>query len=178
MAALSNFIAGGGVPEYLEYSWLSPLSAAAHQVARNTIVTLSCTHELFDTKDNGTLNNHQITLNPGTYYFEATVPFISDSNGRVSLTIGLYSVTENRWYQRGRGSHTSDGQFVAMEARVNGQFVIAVPTTFRLQGIGYSNSGSFSIISGTGLATDFSGMSNLGDSTTDQRNTIKFWKLK
>jgi hypothetical protein len=155
------------VPEYIEFAWLTAPNAAAQAISANTITTLTLDTEVADT---GGLvsapSSNQFTLPAGTYYFEAQTNYNNNLGNYNSGILALYNVTDSTYVSR---SNKFDGTKYSTGIKNNGQFVIAAAKTLELR-LATANASN---ISSTGF-TAFT----LSTAGTDQRTTIKLWKLK
>lgn len=162
---LSNYLLSGGVKPYLEYAWVTAPNAAKQVISGNTIQALTIDTEVADTGNNGSISGNQITLNSGTYYFEAeTVGYETGTANATQVIMSLYNVTSGAYITR---QLVNKGNFsYLIDATINGQFTISVNSTFELRILNY-----FGITIGT------LNNSTLTTAGADQRTTIKLWKL-
>lgn len=158
------------VPEYIEFGWVTAPNAAGQSITANTITTLTLDTEVSDT---GNLvsapSSNQFTLPAGTYYFDVSAPLGSTSSGATGL-VGLYNATASAWVSRERFS-VSNYALQATLTHVTGQFVITGNTMFDVRAVisvaGRNGNGALAM-------TDMT----LATAGTDQRTTIKLWRLK
>jgi hypothetical protein len=155
------------VPEYIEFAWLTAPNAAAQAISANTITTLTLDTEVADT---GGLvsapSSNQFTLPAGTYYFEANTTCTSLS-AYVTSILGLYNVSASSYVTRSNKS--TENFLYSQMIEMNGQFVIAESQVFDLR---VATNVAANIQSGGHVAF------TLSTAGTDQRTTIKLWKLK
>jgi hypothetical protein len=161
---LSNYLLSGGVKPYLEYAWVCAPNTAKQVITANTIQALTIDTEVADTGNNGSISGNQITLNSGTYYFEAsTCGYETATTNFMQVILGLYN-TSGSYVTRRLGNQGNISY--AIDATINGQFTISATSTFELRILSY-----FGITIGT--LTN----STLTTANADQRTTIKLWKL-
>jgi hypothetical protein len=155
------------VPEYIEFAWLTAPNAAAQAISANTITTLTLDTEVADT---GGLvsapSSNQFTLPAGTYYYEAQTHYKLSSNNLESGILALYNVTDSTYVSC---SNNFAGGERGSNIQNNGQLVIAAAKTFELR-LAVANSSNI-------ISTDETAFT-LSTAGTDQRTTIKLWKLK
>lgn len=162
---LSNYILNGGARPYLEYGWVCAPNTAKQVITANTIQALTIDTEVADTGNNGSISGNQITLNAGTYYFEAsTCGYDTGTVNAIQVILGLYNTSSGSYVTRKLGNQGNISW--AIDATINGQFTISATSTFELRILSY-----FGITIGT--LTN----STLTTANADQRTTIKLWKL-
>jgi len=164
---LSSLI-GGGVKPYLEFGWVCPLSAAGQPILANTVTTLSCNTKVTDTGGYGAINNsNQITLSAGTYYYKVNCRFGSTTGEVAAGSLSLYNVSTNQYVTTKPLITLPNGAY----SDFDGQITTTALSTFDIRtgsrGYTYSNTG-----------WDYSyGPGTVGIANSDQRTTIKLWKL-
>jgi hypothetical protein len=168
---LSNYLLSGGVKPYLEYGWVCAPNTAGQAITANTITTLTIDTEVADTGNNGSIFGNQITLNSGTYYYEIYVPLTSVNSNYNALIVGLRKnpSTSPEFISR-KGFQGYANTFP--DKTLSGQFTINTSTVFDITAITTWDVGS-SVIRTTAALTPFT----LSTAGTDQRTTIKLWKL-
>lgn len=157
------------VPEYIEFGWVTAPDANGQSISANTITTLTLDTEVADT---GALvsapTSNQFTIPSGTYYFDVSAPLGASAQAVVGF-IGLYNVTGSAWISRERFATTNYAQQM-MLSHLIGQFKISASTTFDVRCVlsvaGNNGRGSLNM-------TDMT----LNTASTDQRTTVKLWKL-
>lgn len=160
----------GQVPDYLEYAWVVAPNAAAQSITANTVTTLTIDTEVADYGNHGSIAGNQITLAPGTYYFEAYTNAAPASNVSVTSCLSLYNVTAASYISRSATQSVSvaSGTFIE-RIYVNGQFVINATSAFDLRLIANG---------ATTIKESPQGVSfTLSTAGTSQRTTLKLWKL-
>jgi hypothetical protein len=154
------------VPEYIEFAWVTAPNAAAQAISANTITTLTLDTEVADT---GGLvsapSSNQFTLPAGTYYYEAQTHYAHSFEYKSGL-LALYNVTDSTYVSC---SNNFAGGERGSNIQNNGQLVIAAAKTFELR-LAVANSSNI-------ISTDETAFT-LSTAGTDQRTTIKLWKLK
>jgi len=162
---LSNYLLSGGVKPYLEYGWVTAPNAARQSITANTITTLTIDTEVADTGNNGSISGNQITLNSGTYYFEAeTSGYETGQSIAAQAIMSLFNVTSGAYITRQLGN--KGNILYLIDATINGQFTISINSTFELR-----------ILGGHGITIGTLYNSTLTTAGADQRTTIKLWKL-
>lgn len=161
---LSNYLLSGGVKPYLEYAWVCAPVTAGQQIPANTIQALTIDTEVYDTGNNGSIASNQITLNAGTYYFEAFAP--NSSNLYTIQTLGLYNISDSKYETRQNYGYGGYGGTIPLK----GQISFSSSKVFELR-----------LVAGVGTTTIGAAVNQtMGTNTTagaDQRTTIKLWKL-
>ncbi len=169
---LSSIITG--VPEYIEYGWVTAPNAAGQSIAANTITTLTIDTAVSATAIAGTYSSiasNQITLSAGTYYFEASVSTRQTSSYSGSGLLSLYNTSDSSYITRGRIWDSYAGQPYSAFGTIKGQFAITSQKTFDLRIL---TTLACTIDNG---AAGFA-LSTLSTAGADQRTTMKLWKLK
>jgi hypothetical protein len=166
---LSNYLLSGGVKPYLEYGWVCAPNAGAQSLTNNTISALTIDTEVADTGNNGSISGNQITLNAGTYYFEANVRLQSTNGDWITSIFSLYNVTDSSYVTR---TEEHFGLNLAIASILKGQFTISSSKSFELRILPFAATGTPIVKSGSYYA----GFSN-STAGADQRTTIKLWKL-
>lgn len=157
-----------GAFPYLEYGWVCAPNAAGQTITPNTITTLTIDTEISDTGNNGSIASNQITLNAGTYFFEAFLNHFSDASQTAGI-FSLYNVTDSVYITR-NFSPSSVGQ--TTNHRLTGQFTIATSKVFDLRFLCEVSTGTIQVRSGS-----FNNTLTLATAGADQRTTLKLWKL-
>lgn len=166
----TNIMNNLGNYPYLEYAWVTAPNAAGQSIAANTITTLTLNTEVFDTGSFGNISGNQITLNAGTYQFEANT-HADSANSAVggSGTLALYN-TSNSVYVT-RGSSQSGGTDSCDHVILKGQFTITEARAFDLRY--YNIRSDVSIRNASNNAAN----STITTANAEQRTTIKLWKV-
>lgn len=160
---------------YLEYAWTCPASQGPQTLVKSTITTLwidtliANSHNLPGTGVAG----YTITLPAGTYSFEIYVPILLDrSNDNANANInpnfifGLKNTTTQSIVSRKNSAPASDSNSEStMDNTITGRFTITYSCNFIVEGVCTNRAYIGSMIGFSGAAG------------TDQRTTIKFWKL-
>lgn len=170
---LSSIITG--VPEYIEYGWVTAPNAAGQSIAANTITTLTIDTAVSATAIAGTYSSiasNQITLSAGTYYFEASVSTRQNSYATVgSGLLSLYNISDSSYITRGRIWDNYAGYPYSSYGTIKGQFAITSQKIFALRIL---TTLACTVDNGASDAA----LSTLSTAGADQRTTIKLWKLK
>lgn len=169
---LSNYLLSGGVKPYLEYGWVTAPNAAAQSITNNTITTLTIDTEIVDTGNNGSISGNQITLNAGTYYFEANAPIVTNAGAYMNYIFSLRKNVTTTPAIISSISNTSNAAPNSV-AVLKGQFTISVSSVFDLTVICNAGSGSLS----NGATAQYFTPFTVSTAGADQRTTIKLWKL-
>jgi hypothetical protein len=169
---LSSIITG--VPEYIEYGWVTAPNAAGQSIAANTITTLTINTAVSATAIAGTYSsiaNNQITLSAGTYYFEASVSTRIGASANGSGLLSLYNTSDSSYITRGRIWDNYAGCPYSAFGTIKGQFAITSQKIFDLRIL---TTLACTVDNGASEAA----LSTLSTAGADQRTTIKLWKLK
>lgn len=170
---LSSIITG--VPEYIEFGWVTAPNAAGQSITSGTITTLTLTTEVADT---GNLvsapSSNQFTLPAGTYYYEANTRYQSGAT-LVASTFSLYNETDGVYVTRsGQATGGGHNNSRAVCPHINGQMTIAASKAFSLRLLlTQSGGGAVTVSNGDGGTEHGNSTAN-----ADQRTTIKLWKLR
>jgi hypothetical protein len=169
---LSNYLLSGGVKPYLEYGWVTAPNATAQTITNNTITTLTIDTEIVDTGNNGSISGNQITLAAGTYYFEANAPIVTSNGAYYSYILSLRNnvTTTPIIISSVSNSLLSASNGITV---LKGQFTILASSVFDLTLICATSSGSTL----NGVTAQYVTPFTLSTAGTDQRTTIKLWKL-
>jgi hypothetical protein len=164
-------ITGGGVNPYLEYAVVCPASATNQTIPQNTVTTLTLDTEVTDTGGYGLLSNNRLSLSAGTYYFEANVfaHGFGGQNGN-GANFGLYNITSGNYVTRCYPVSYVQGQCATLFLK--GQMTLSTAATFDLRIWANGNGGA-----DIGGAVTNDNISSISGAGTDQRTTIKLWKL-
>ena len=152
---------GGGYTDYLCYSWRTAPNAATQSITNNTITTLTLDTEVADTGNHGSISSNQVTLDAGSYYFEADHSFRrSIANQPPDALFRLYNVTDSLIVECDSGLDFMEGSYFSGKmSRLKGSFTITSSKTFRLevaysQDVGVGSSGQTAFTLSTASAQD------------------------
>lgn len=163
---LSSIITG--VPEYIEFGWVTSPNAAEQTITGNTLTELTINKEVADSA--GIVSDpisNKFTIPAGTYYFEAhSAVFFENLTGGFFRAIFSLRKSDGSYITR----QTTNGKQSELikEIHLNGQFTITAQTTMSLYLL-CNNPVDI------GIDTPVFTSSTDGQ---DQRTTIKLWKLK
>jgi hypothetical protein len=156
---------------YLEYGWVTALNAAPQNI-RNTVTTLSCTTKIVDTQGIGyDPVNSTITVDPGTYSYEAGAETGSLHNYDAKLL--LYNGSTLIGNQDGTvaGSTFNSGT-CSMKGVVT--FNTQASLTLRMVGQDFADPAGYVFIKS---GDQYGNQINNSTTTLDKRVWIKLWKV-
>ena len=160
-------LSSGNFP-YLEFGWVTAPNAAGQSIPANTVTTLTIDTEIVDLGGFGSIAANQVNLAAGTYFFKGSAPFVDVPSGSiVSAILGLYNVTDSFYITRLNYSFLSGGG--AVPSNIEGQFTIAGSKAFDLRVI---TNVACKHVSGA-----YNTLFSLATAGTDQRATLKLWKV-
>lgn len=184
MALLSNYKSGGTSP-YMEYAWVTTLSADLQAAPPNNYTLCTLNTEIIDTNNYGTLANNLVTIPQGRYAYEFFASIRSPSSNQSSLVgitasnltqllvgcqapnaFGNYMSTFNPSGMFNIDTTTSIGLVVAQaqyETGYIGAASVHIPGTSQANGVNYYGSAYW-------LGPNQTGSS--------KRTTLKLWKLQ
>lgn len=170
---LSSIITG--VPEYIEFGWVTAPNAAGQTITNGTITTLTLTTEVVDTGDLVSAPVANVfTLPAGTYSYEASTKIRRGTANIAAAILALYNTTDAAYVSRSNvashGGLRSDDSSCLL---LSGMFKISDSKSFDLR--------ILTAVDSSLTVTVDSGVSGLTHSNStanaDQRTTIKLWKL-
>lgn len=161
---------GNQIPDYLEYGWVCAPNTAGQSITANTITTLTLDTEVADAGEFGSISSNQVTLGPGTYYYEASTGFQSSTQTYACLILSLYNTTDSVFV----GRHPFE-LYAANTGgpELSGQFTITSSKTFELRALATSQTGTIQIKSAGGTVAFTNSTAG-----ADQRTTLKLWRFK
>lgn len=156
------------IPDYLEYAWKPAPNAAGQAVSANSITTLTMDTEVSDLGGHGSINagTSTITLNAGTYYYEALTNCTAGAviGGVLYLYNGSSQVSGASLLPFNSSNSSGGGR-----GELKGNLVLTTTGSLTLRLL---VSGAVTVE--TCSLTNFT----LSTANADQRTTIKLWKLK
>ena len=152
---------------YLEYAWVTALSADPQILTPDILNTVTLNTEVADTGNYGSISANQVTLSAGTYQYEINVNMMSFSLG--GSVVGLYNVTDGQYITRSGSLSNTYGQCI----KANGQMKISSTKTIRLDVIAINQGGAIWIHNTVSNSVRYTN----GIAGFDQRAAIKLWKV-
>lgn len=168
----SNMQKIGNYP-YLEYAYICAANYVGSEVVvpSETVTTLRLNTEIADSGNFGTLDTgtSRITLSPGTYSYEVYTRIMNDGappSTNFAGNVGLYNVSDSQFVTR---QGPTDTQYNSGAFKFNGQITLTTAKIFDIR----------TIINAASKVTNSSYFYYNTTSTpnTDQRTTIKLWKI-
>ena len=158
---------------YLEYAYICAANYVGSEVVvpSETVTTLRLNTEIADSGNFGTLDTgtSRITLSPGTYSYEVYTRIMNDGappSTNFAGNVGLYNVSDSQFVTR---QGPTDTQYNSGAFKFNGQITLTTAKIFDIR----------TIINAASKVTNSSYFYYNTTSTpnTDQRTTIKLWKI-
>jgi hypothetical protein len=152
---------------YLEYAWVTAQNAGGQSLTSGaTFTALTLTTKVIDTNNLGSISSNVLTVPAGTYSYEIFAPMYA--SGGISAILALYNTTTSSYISK---ACVAINEFPCSKNVLRGVVKLTTQSGLRIDATAANYYGGSVIV--------YSSYGNLSDSnpTSDQRTTIKLWKM-